>query len=185
MALAGVALFALTADFVNLRLQAERAVGTPEGRGLVSEALVEVATATNRYVDFAGRFSLPHPPSWAVYPYRAEGDYDVTLRGPHRMEICISSHPLREPSLAAVRSEVIRREQRLHMRHHLEEVEFHGRPAIRRVVPLRTMTVEMYDFVSGRLHMQVAVSAPPSSFQDLRPVLLEMLNRMELPSPSP
>lgn len=178
MAVAGLAVFALTADLVSLRLRADKAFRDGEGAGLVSDAVIEIATATNRYVDFAGRFSLPQPPSWAAYPFHNEGDYDVTLRGPHQMEISIMTRPVGPGGMADVRATIIENETRARIRTDLEETEFLGRPAFRRVVPLRTITVEALDFIVGPRHVHIAASAPRAAFDDLRPALREMIERI-------
>lgn len=178
MAIAGVAVIALTADLVSLRLRADRAFSEGGASSLVSDAVIEVATATNRYVDFAGRFSIPLPPSWAAYPYRNEGDYDVTLRGPHQMEISIMTRPIGTGDMAAVRATIVENETRARIRSDIEETAFQGRPAFRRVVPLRTITVEAFDFIAGPLHVHIAASAPRAAFDDLRPALAEMRDRL-------
>lgn len=179
MAVAGIAVFALTADLASLRIRADKAFRNGEAAALVSDAVIEIATATNRYLDFAGRFSIPLPPSWAAYPFRNEGDYDVTLRGPHQMEISIMTRPAGPGGMAAVRATIVENETRARIRTDLEETAFQGRPAIRRVVPLRTITVEALDFLVGPLHVHIAASAPRNAFDDLRPALHEIRERIE------
>lgn len=185
MAIAGLAMIGLTADLVSLRLRAERALDPKGSSTLVSDAVVEIATATNRYVDFAGRFSLPLPPTWAAYPYQNEGDYDVTLRGPHRMEVCVSTRPIGTGTLEEVRATILANEARARIRTNLEETEFLGRPAFRRVVPLRTFTVEAYDFIAGPWHMHISASAPRNAFDTLRPALMEMCTRLTVGPETP
>ncbi|HMP76607.1 MAG TPA: hypothetical protein PKE12_09945 [Kiritimatiellia bacterium] len=175
MALGGLTLLAVTADLSSMRLQADKAVAPDGESSLVADALIAVSTATNRYADFAGRFTAPHPPSWAVYPYKNPGDYDVTLRGPHRMEVAIMTRPIGAGGLAAVHAELKATESRLRIVTNIEETEFHGYPAYRRLLPLGTITVEAIDFAAGPLHVHLAASAPRSSFDDLRPVLAEMM----------
>jgi hypothetical protein len=182
LAFSAIAVIALTADLVSIRLRADRAFSEGGASSLVSDALIEIATATNRYVDFAGRFSLPHPPSWAAYPYRNEGDYDVTLRGPHRMEINVMTRPIAAPDLEAIRARIVENETRARIRTEIEEITFQGRPAFRRVVPLRTITIEALDFIAGTLHVHVAASAPRAAFDDLRPALHAMVEGLRIPS---
>ncbi len=180
MALAGAAMVALTVDLVTIRLKADKAVSEDGGSTLVADALIEASTATNRYVDAAGRFSLAHPPSWAAYPYRNEGDYDVTLRGPHRMELNIMTRPIATGGLAAVHAELLLAEERLRIKTNIESVEWRGQPAFRRLLPLGTLTIETLDFAAGSLHVHVAASAPRASFDDLRPVLVEMMESLRV-----
>jgi hypothetical protein len=175
MAMGGFALIALTTDLSSMRLQADKAVAADGESTLVADALIEVSTATNRYVDSAGRFTAPHPPSWAAYPYHNPGDYDVTLRGPHRMELAIMTRPIGTGGLAAVRAGLQATEERLRIVTNIEELEFHGRPAFRRRLLLGTITVEAIDFAAGPLHVHIAASAPRKSFDDLHPVLVEMV----------
>lgn len=181
MAIAGLALIGLTVDLVSLRLKADQAFQGNGESSLVSDAVIEITTATNRYEDFAGRFSIPLPASWAAYPYRNEGDYDVTLRGPHRMEICISTRRVGPGGMADVQAVIAANEARARIRTDLEQTEFLGRPAFRRVVPLRTITVEAYDFIAGPWHMHVSASAPRNAFETLRPALMEMCARLQVP----
>ncbi len=180
MAIAALALFGLGADLVALRLKADKALGDPGGSSLVSDALVEVSTAPLRYADPAGRFSIAHPPSWAAYPFRQEGDYDVTLRGPHRMEIAIMTKAVGPAGLAAVRGALEQAEERLRINTRIETIEFLGHPAYKRFLPLGAITVETRDFAVGPVHVHIAASAPRASFDDLRPVLVEMLDSVRV-----
>lgn len=182
MALAGLTLIVVTADVTHWRIRADKALDAAGESSLVSEALIDVTTATNRYVDLAGRFTAAWPASWAAYPYKNEGDYAVTLRGPHRMELSIMVLDIGDGGQAAVQAALrsFELQQRIHVP--TEPVEFHGRPAYRRRLPLGTITVEAVDFAAGRQHVHIAVSAPRASFEDLRPVLEEMLQRVEVPA---
>lgn len=175
MAIAALALFGLGADLVSLRLKADKALSNTDGSSLVADALVEVSTATARYTDPAGRFSVAQPPSWAAYPFRKEGDYDVTLRGPHRMEIAIMTKAVGPAGFAAVRGTLEQAEERLRINTHIERVEFQGRPAFKRFLPLGTLSIETRDFAVGPVHIHIAASAPHSSFEALQPVLLAMM----------
>jgi hypothetical protein len=181
LAFSAIAVLALTADLASIRIRANRAFNESEASSLVSEAVIEIATATNRYVDFAGRFSLPHPPSWAAYPYRNEGDYDVTLRGPHRMEVSVMTRPIATPDMEAIRTRILENEARARIRTDLEEVTFQNRPAFRRVVQLRTISIEALDFIAGSLHFHIAASAPRNAFDDLRPALHAMVEGVRIP----
>lgn len=180
MAFAGLAMLALTTDLVTLRLKADKAVSTDGSSPLVADALIDVTTATNRYADFAGRFTVMQPATWAAYPFRQEGDYDVTLRGPHQLEISIMTGPVGTGGLVAVRAELEKAELNLRIKTNIEEVEFQGHPALRRTLPLGTITVEALDFVSGPLHVHIAASAPRNSFDDLRPVLTAMMESLRV-----
>ncbi len=180
MAIAGVAMLALTADFVTLRLKADKVFHTTGPSPLITDALLDVATATNRYVDFAGRFSIARPATWAVYPFKQDGDYDVTLRGPHQMEISIMTKPIASDDLAALRAALDSAEERLRIVTNIEEIEFLGHPAFRRTLPLGTITVEAIDFPAGSLHVHLSASAPRKSFDDLRPVLTAMMESLRV-----
>ncbi|MCO5061897.1 MAG: hypothetical protein M9963_07830 [Kiritimatiellae bacterium] len=70
LAFAGLAMLALTSDLVTLRLKTDKALSSTGTSPLVTDALLDAATATNRYVDFAGRFSIARPATWAAYPLR-------------------------------------------------------------------------------------------------------------------
>lgn len=183
MAVAALALIGLGANLVSLRIQADRAFSENGESSLVSDALVEVSTAATRYVDPAGRFTIAQPPSWAVYPFKNEGDYDVTLRGPHRMEIAIMTKPIGPAGLAEVRGTLEQMEERLRINTHIEPVDFLGRPAFKRFLQLGTLTVETRDFAAGSLHVHIAASAPRGSFEAIRPVLIAMMESLQVSAP--
>lgn len=185
MAFAGLAVVAFTADLVSFRLKASKLVNKTETSPLVSDALIDVETTTNRYFDFAGRFSIARPLTWAVYPFKNDGDYDVTLRGPHQMEVDIMTEPIGAGDLSTVRAKLDMAEEKLRVVTHIEEVEFQGQPAFRRLLPLGTITVETIDFISGPRHIHLAASAPRRSFDDLRPVLTAMMESLRTPEEIP
>lgn len=182
MAFAGLAVLAFTSDLVAFRLKASKVVHRTEASPLVTDALIDAETTTNRYTDFAGRFTIARPATWAVYPFKQEGDYDVTLRGPHQMELSIMTQPVGTGGMAKVRAELNEAEERLRIVTNIEETEFKGHPAFRRTLPLGTITVETIDFVEGPLHIHLSASAPRRSFDDLRPVLIAMMESLRLPS---
>jgi len=180
LAFAGLAMLALTSDLVTLRLKTDKALSSTGTSPLVTDALLDAATATNRYVDFAGRFSIARPATWAAYPFKQEGDYDVTLRGPHQMEISIMTKSMSTGGLHAIRAELDKAEERLRVVTNIEETEFQGRPAFRRTLRLGTITVETLDFLAGSLHVHISASAPRKSFDDLRPVLVAMMESLRV-----
>lgn len=180
MGFAGLAMLALTTDLVTFRLKASKKMNRTESSPLVVDALIDVETTTNRYTDFAGRFTIARPATWAVYPFKQEGDYDVTLRGPHQIEIDIMTMPIGTGGLAAVRAVLDKKEEELRVVTNVEEIEFQGRPAFHRRVPLGTITVEAIDFAEDSLHVHLAASAPRGSFDDLLPVLHAMMDSFRL-----
>lgn len=181
MGFAGLTMLALTTDLVTFRLKADKVVHATATSPLVTDALIDATTTTNRYVDFAGRFSLARPPTWAAYPFRQEGDYDITLRGPHQMELSVMTEAAGTGGLAAVRAKLDAAEEKLRIVTNIEEAEFQGHPAFRRTLPLGTITVETIDYLVGPLHVHLSASAPRGSFEDLRPVLTAMMESIRVP----
>lgn len=168
-----VAVIALTVDLVSLRLRAERAIKSDGLGPLVAETLIEVSTATNRWSDPAGRYSLKHPPGWIVAA-EAGGTYDVTLRGPYRLEVNVAMRPAEPGGLEALRQRLVDIESNLNLTTRLEADTFQGQPAWRRTMPLQKSTVESLDFLVGDQAVHVLMAAPPEAFADFRPVLLEL-----------
>lgn len=174
-----LAVIGLTVDLVSLRLRAEKAL-KPDGLStLVAETLIEVTTATSRWTDPAARFSLKHPPGWTAVA-AGEGTYDLTMRGPYRLELNVAVRPAEPGGLEALRAKLLSIEENLHLTTRLEADTFHGRPAWRRTMPLQKSTVEALDFIVGDQAVHVLMGAPPETFADFRPVLVELRDSLEV-----
>lgn len=173
----------LTADLVSLRLRAEKALHNDGLSSLVAEALIDVTTATNRWSDPAGRFSLAVPPTWTAFAEEG-GDYDVTLRGPLKMELNVALRPAGAGGMDALLLELGEIETNLHLLTSIQADTFQERPAWRRVMPLQKSKIESLDFVRGDWSVHLLMAAPRDAFDELRPVLVELRNRFELETPN-
>lgn len=176
MVFALVAVAALTVDLVSLRLRAEKAVRR-DGGSLAADALIEVSTATNRYQDPAGLFSIKLPPAWEAMP---GADYDVTLKGPHQMELGIVVRRADDGGMDGLREHLRKTEERLRITTSVEETQFQGRPAFRRSVPLNKIKAEAVDVLAGGRHVHLMASAPKEAFDELRPALVALMESVEL-----
>lgn len=173
-ALAAVA--ALTVDLVSLRMRAARAVGADAA--IASEALIEVATATNAWIAPDGSFSLRVPRDWTVALEPADGATSVTLRGPHRMELRVVSRAAPEGGIDALRAELETIEQGLSLRTALTGVVHRGGAAWQRSMRLPSGVVETLDFVEGARMYHIVIGAPGGAFDLLRPALVELRDRV-------
>lgn len=179
MLFALLAVIGLTVDLVTLRLRAQKALNQDGWSELVSEALIEVSTATSRWTEATGRFSVKLPPGWSVGPEGGD-TYDLTLRGPYRLELQVAVRPAEPGGLEALREKLQAIEERLHLTTRLEADQFHSWPAWRRTMPLQKSTVEALDFLVGDRAVHVLMSAPPETFADFRPVLVELRDSLEV-----
>ena len=170
---------ALTVDLASLRVRADRVLRRGGGSGLVADALINAATATNRYEDPAGRFSVHVPQDWEVRDAADEGD-GVVLRGPLGMEFTVRVSAAQAGGLAALRGRLEEIEQRLNVKTSIEDITFQDRPALRRIVPLNQSTLETVDFVAGTQAVHLMISAPRETFSDLRPVLGAVLESVSV-----
>lgn len=181
----GLMLFALLAaaavsfDLVSLRLRAQKAM-QDGGSTMVAEALIDVTTATNRYHHERRRFSIACPPGWEAIRGSGGQEYDVTLRGPHQLELAVMRREAERGGPAALRERLRKTEERLRLKTSLQDILFQGQPAFQRVVPLNKIKIESVDFLAGRDHLHIMVSAPREAFDDLRPVLVALRDTFEL-----
>lgn len=179
MLFALLAVIGLTVDLVTLRLRAERALKSDGLSSLVAETLIEVSTASNRWVDAAGRFSIKLPPGWTALAGTG-GTYDVTLRGPYRLEINVAVRPAEPGGLAALHQRLQGIESNLNLITRLEPDQYLGQPAWRRTMPLQKSAVEAMDVIVGDRAVHVLMAAPADTFADFRPVLVEMRDSLRI-----
>lgn len=175
---------ALTVDLSSLRVKADRALRRGSGTGLVADALIGAATATNRYEDPAGRFSVSLPQDWEVRVAPDEQD-GVVMSGPLGMEVTVRVGAAEAGGLAALRGRLEEIEQRLRVKTAIEETVFGGQPALRRTVPLNQSTLETVDFIAGSQAVHLMISAPRETFGDLRPVLIAVLESVRVGASQP
>lgn len=179
MLFALLAVIGLTADLISLRLRAEKAVKEDGLASLAADTLIEITTATNRWRDPAGRFSIRLPATWTAVPGTGE-PYDVTLRGPLRMELNVQVRPVGPGGMEALLARLGEIETNLHLTTSIQADEFHGLPAWRRTMPLNKAKLEALDFIRDERAVHVLMSAPPDAFDDLRLALVELRDSLAL-----
>lgn len=181
----GIILFSLLAvaavsfDLVSLRLRADKAMNSG-GSSLVAEALIDVTTATNRYFHDLRGIHIVLPPGWEALRGRGGQDYDITLRGPHHMEVAVTVRDADRGGMETLREQLRKAEERLRIRTSLQDVAFLGQPAFQRVVPLNKIKIESIDYLAGPRHVHIMISAPREAFDDLRPVMVALRETIEL-----
>lgn len=173
---------ALTIDLASLRVRADRALRRG-GTGVVADALVSASTATNRYADPAGRFSVLCPPDWEPQAAPGGAEDGVVLRGPFGMELAVRIGAAPEGGMPALRRRLDDIEERLRVRTSIEETTFLQRPALQRTVPLNQTTLETIDFLAGGLEVHLMISAPRETFAELRPVLRTVMESVRVGAP--
>ncbi len=183
MLFALLAVIALTVDLVTLRLRAERAMKTDGLSTRVAETLIEVSTATQRWVAAGSAFGIRLPPGWTVAASNG-ATYDVTLHGPYRLELSVAVRPAGPGGMEALRDRLLQIEEDLHLTTHLEADSFQGQSAWRRTMRLQKSTVETLDWLVGDQAVHVLMAAPPETFDDFRPVLVELRDSLQVPSAS-
>ena len=174
-----LAVIALTVDLVTLRLRAEKALKSDGLSSVVAETLIEVTTSTLRWQAADGRFSIKLPAGWAA-AVDANGTYDVTLRGPYRLELNVAVRPAGPGGLAGLRETLAAIEANLSLKTSIQEDSFRGVPAWRRTMPLQKSTVETLDWLAGDQSVHVLMAAPPETFADFRPVLVELRESLQV-----
>ena len=174
-----LAVVAVSFDLVVLRVKASKALDR-SGSTLVAEALIDVTTATNRYRHERRGFSLVQPPGWEALRGASGQDYDVTLRGPHRLELAVMVRDADRGGLEALRASLQKTEERLRVRTSLQDTVFHEQPAFQRVLPLNKIKIESLDYLVGRRHIHIMASAPREVFDDMRPVLVALRETFEI-----
>jgi hypothetical protein len=179
MLFALVAVIALTVDLVTLRLRAEKALKSDGLSSLVAETLIEITTSTQRWPAADGRFSIKQPAGWTAV-VDASGTYDVTLRGPYRLELNVAVRPAGPGGLAGLRETLAAIEAKLNLKTSIQEDSFQGVPAWRRTMPLQKSTVETLDWLAGDQSVHVLMAAPPETFADFRPVLVELRESLQV-----
>ena len=184
MLFALVAVIGLTVDLVQLRLRAERAWKRDGLSSLVSEALIDVTTSTQRWMEVRGRFSVKQPPGWSAL-VDDQGTYDVTLRGPYKLELSVAVRPADAGGWEALHAKLAQIEESLHLTTSLEAVTFQGRPAWRRTMPLQKSTVEALDFLAGDQAVHVLMAGSRETFADFRPVLAELRESLQVQTGQP
>ena len=179
MLLALLAVVGLTVDLVSLRLRAQRALKEDGLTSVVSEVQIDISTATQRWTSADSRISLLLPPGWSVAG-DAPDTYDVTLRGPYRLELNVAVRPAEPGGLAALRERLQQIEESLHLTTSLQEDTFHGQPAWRRTMPLQKSTLEALDWLDQGLAVHVMMAAPTEAFADFRPALVELRDTLRV-----
>lgn len=174
-----VVVIALTVDLVGLRLRAEKSLKDGGLKSLVAETLVEVTTSTQRWQAAGERFSIKRPAGWTA-AVDVGGTYDVTLRGPYRLELSVSVRPAGPGGLAGLRETLADIEANLNLKTSIQEDSFRGVPAWRRTMPLQKSTVETLDWLAGDQSVHVLMAAPPETFTDFRPVLVELRDSLQV-----
>lgn len=179
MLFALVAVIGLTVDLVTLRLRAEKALKSDGLSSLVAETLIEITTSTQRWQAADGRFSIKQPAGWTAV-VDAHGTYDVTLRGPYRLELNVAVRPAGPGGLAGLRETLVAIEAKLSLQTSIQEDSFRGVAAWRRTMPLQKSTVETLDWLAGDQSVHVLMAAPPDTFADFRPVLVELRDSLQV-----
>lgn len=168
-----LAVIGLTVDLVTLRLRAQRALKEDGITSVVSDVLIDITTATQRWTSADGRLSMILSPGWNVAEDGPD-TYDVTLRGPYRMELNVAVRDANPGGMEALREELLKIEESLHLTTSLQADTFQGHPAWRRTMPLQKSTVEALDWIDQGLAVHVLMAAPAETFPDFRPVLVEL-----------
>ena len=184
MVFALLAVIGLTVDLVQLRLRAERAIKDNGLTSLVSETLIEVSASTQRWTAAGARFSVKQPPGWSALADE-EGTYDVTLRGPYKLELSVAVRPAEPGGMEALRAKLAQIEESLHLTTRLEAVTFQGLPAWRRTMPLQKSTVEALDYLVGDQAVHVLMAGSRDTFEDFRPVLAELRDSLQVQAGQP
>ena len=179
MLFALLAVIGLTADLVSLRLRAEKAVKEDGLASLAADTLIDITIATNRWCDPAGRFSIRLPATWTAVPGTGE-PYDLTLRGPLRMELNVQVRPVEPGGMEGLLERLGEIETNLHLTTSIQADQFRDRPAWRRTMPLNKSKLEALDFIQVDQAVHLLMSAPPDAFDDLRPALVELRDSFQL-----
>jgi hypothetical protein len=185
MAAALLIALAFVADLRNLGAL-QRTAGfdaSPEGIAeSVAAMVIDIATATNRVPDKAGRFSVASPSGWQFQTGAEVEPYALKALGPGAVEFRVQVGDLPAEHLGLLKSQLRGIEQDLDAETHIEAVEFQGRPALRRTCRIRTQTLYMLDFPLGRHAYHFLFAVPGDSLPTFQPVIDELLSSVRLPA---
>lgn len=174
--LAVAVILALMADAVFLAKKKAAdgvAVRTP------AELLLAVTSATNRYVDRDGRFSIAVPKGWTAVYGGPEVEYDAKLNGPDRLVLQVMIGDAPAETLANLKR-VFRNVELETMREtHIEDMTFRGQPAISRYCRMDINALRSVDFLHEGRAFHLMALIPRENFVSQRPVVDALMETIE------
>lgn len=144
-----------------------------------TELLLAVTTATNRYQDPQGRFSIALPRGWTAAYGGPDVEYDAKLEGPDRLFLQVIVAKAPGETLAHLRVTFSNIEQETARVTHIEDMDFAGRPAIGRYCRMDTVAFRAVDFLVGDTSFHLMGILPREHFATHRPVIDALMETIQ------
>lgn len=146
--------------------------------------MMDISRSTNRYVDRERRFTIAVPPGWTVQQKSGDEDYELTLSGPGKMQLCLLATYAPGKSLADLKKEFAETEADQRIITHIQDVVFKGRPAIQRFCRLKFSSYYALDLVAHGTAFHLMGTIPTDDFASHQPVISALIETFE-PLPPP
>lgn len=181
--LTGVGLFAIIAFMADVYSFSRRPQAQALARIDPARMILAITSATNRYQDPQGRFSIALPPGWTAQFGDDRSEFDAKLEGPDRLRLfIIAAHAPGETmqNLKRVFSDI---EQETARQTHIEDLQFQGRPAISRYCRMDVDALRSIDFLVGDTAFHLMAMIPREHFESQR-VIVDALMETIRPGPA-
>lgn len=140
-----LAIVAFVADTYNFSRKADAGVVVPK---TPADLMLAVTTATNRYVDPDGRFTIAKPAGWNAWYGDTNVEYDARLEGPGRMVLMVVVGDAPGETIDNLKKTFAEMEQDQGRVTHIAETNFHGLRAISRFTRMDLNALRILDFMA-------------------------------------
>jgi len=167
---------AVIVDFYSFAHRPQAQVLVPK---TPSELLLAVTTATNRYQDPQGRFSITVPKGWKAMFGGANVEYDAKLEGPDRMFLQVIVAKAPGETLDNLKKTFTNIELETARMTHIEDMQLAGRPAISRFCRMDTVAFRAVDFLVGDTSFHLMGIIPREHFESHRAIIDALIETIQ------
>ena len=176
-----LAIAAFMADMYGFSRQSAVVVVPPK---TPAQLLLSITTATNLYHDPQGRFSIAVPAGWTAKYGDTNVEFDAKLEGPERLILYVIVGDAPGETIENLKKTFAETEQETARLTHIEDVTFHGQPAIRRYCRMDTDALRSLDFLVGQTSFHLMGVIPRAQFESHSPVIDALMETIQ-PAVSP